>query len=107
MTRVVVNPGVCGKIATVNITKVGKRRIKVDITSDCEMVINMGELLSEVDQWEALKSHESSSIYKYASKCNLHISCPVPMAILKAIEVEAGLTLPRTIVVQFEATGQG
>ena len=38
MTRVVVNPGVCGKKVTIDAEKVGKRGVRVDITSDCKMV---------------------------------------------------------------------
>jgi hypothetical protein len=63
--------------------------------------------LIETDQWDALKSHVHSEVYKCASKCHLHASCPVPMAILKAIEVEAGLALPRPVLVQFETTEPG
>jgi len=102
MTRVVINPGICGKIVTAEVVKVDKRRVRIKITSDCEIVTKMGESLAEVNQWDALKPHVSSSIYKYASRCHLHTSCPVPMAILKAIEVEAGLALPRPVLIHFE-----
>jgi hypothetical protein len=106
MTRVVVNPGICDKHATVEVVKVGKRRVRVEITSDCEMVTKMGKSLAELDHGDALKPHVSSSIYKCASRCRLHTSCPVPMAILKAIEVEAGLTLPRPVLIRFETIEQ-
>jgi hypothetical protein len=107
MTRVVVDPGICGKIATAEVIKVGKRRVRVEITSDCEMVVKMGESLTELDQRDTLKPHVHSEIYKCASDCHIHASCPVPMAILKAIEVEAGLALPRPVLVHFETVDQG
>ena len=107
MTRVVVNPGICGKVTTVEIVKIGKRRVRVKIISDCETVTKMGESLVELDQWSALKPHVQSEVYQSASECHIHASCPVPMAILKAIEVEAGLALPRPVLIQFEPTEQG
>ena len=107
MTRVVVNPGVCGMTATVEVAKVGKRRIRVRITCDCEMVTKMGESLVELDQWDALKPLLHSEVYQCASECSLHTTCPVPMAILKAIEVEAGFALPRPVLVQFEPPERG
>ncbi len=107
MTRVVVNPGVCGMTATVEVIRVDKRRVRVKITSDCEMVTEMGKPLAELDQEDALKSLLHSKVYQYAAGCSLHTTCPVPMAILKAIEVEAGLALPRPVLVQFEAPERG
>jgi len=102
MTRVVVNPGICGMAAAIEVVKVGKGRVGVRITSDCEMVTKMGKSLAELDQEDALKPLLQSGVYQCASERSLHASCPVPMAVLKAIEVEAGLALPRPVLVQFE-----
>jgi hypothetical protein len=102
MTRALVNPGICDKYATVEVIKVGKRRVRVEITSDCEMVSKMAKSLVELDQGDVLKQPVDSDVYKYASGCRLHASCPVPMAILKAVEVEAGLALPQPVLVYFE-----
>jgi hypothetical protein len=102
MTRAVVTPGICDKYATVEVIKVGKRGVRIEIASDCEMVSKMAKSLVGLDQWDALKPHVESSIYKSASSCRLHTSCPVPMAVLKAIEIEAGLALPQPVLVYFE-----
>jgi hypothetical protein len=104
MTRVVVDSGICGKITTIEVDKVGKRMVTIKIVSDCELVTDMGKSLIEVDQWDALKSHVQSEIYQIASGSHIHVSCPVPVAILKAIEVEAGLALPRPVNIRFEST---
>ena len=104
MTRVIVNPGICGFSTTIEVEKVDRRKVKVVITSDCETVTNLGELLTELDQWEVMKQQVDCDIYKTASSCQLHTSCPVPVGILKAIEVEAGLALPRDIAIHFETS---
>ena len=104
MTTVVVNPGVCGMSTIIKVINNGKLQVKVDITSDCEMVTKMGEALSELDLGDALKPPMHSKVYRCASEFHLHCSCPVPMAALKAIEVEAGLALPRPVLIKFETT---
>lgn len=102
MTRVVVNPGVCGKKVTIEVEKVGKRGVRVDITSDCKMVNEMGESLDGVDQWDVFKPPIDSPFYECALHCRLHTACPIPMAIIKAIEVEAGLAAPGPVSLSFE-----
>ena len=96
MTRVIVNPGVCGFTTTIEVDKVDKRRVKVVITSDCEMVTELGESFTEVDAGQALKQGQALSEY-------VHATCPVPIAVLKAIEAEAGLTVPCDVVILFDS----
>ncbi len=96
MTRVIVNPGVCGFTTTIDVNKVSKRRVKVVITSDCEMVTELGESFTEVDAGQALKQGQALSEY-------VHATCPVPIAVLKAIEAEAGLTVPCDVVILFDS----
>jgi len=103
MTRVIVNPGICGFVAAIEVSKIAKRKFRVVITSDCETITKLGESLAEADQWDALKQY-TNEIHKAASKCHLHATCPIPVAILKAIEVEAKLALPRDVTIQFKPT---
>lgn len=105
MTRVVVNPGNCGFTTTIEVSKVANRRARVVITSDCERVTELGESLTELDTWEVFKQYADNAIYKGASRCHLHITCPVPTGILKAIEVEAGLAVSCDVVIRFETQG--
>lgn len=102
MTTLAVDPGVCGMDSTIGITKISRKKFRVDVTTNCEMITRMGDLLGEIDLKDTLKPHIDSNIYQCASRCNVHIACPIPMAILKAIEVEAGLALPRPVTVHFQ-----
>ncbi len=102
MTRVIVKSGICGFISTVEVDRVDDESFKVVITSGCEMVTELGESLTEIDEGEVLKRHVDTEVYKAASRCKLHTTCPVPMAVLKAIEAEAELALPRDVVVIFD-----
>lgn len=102
MTRVVVNPGICGMTVIIEVVKISKRRVRIEIASDCEMVTRVGESLAELGSQDVFKSLLHSEVYRCASECKLHATCPVPMAILKAIEVETGLALPQPVLVRFE-----
>ena len=102
MTRVVVDAGICGFRSKIEVISVAKRSVRVVLTSPCEMVTKLSESLTELDHREVFGHYMDSEIYKSASRCHLHITCPVPMAILKAIEVEVESALPRDVVVRFE-----
>ena len=103
MTRVVINPGICGFTATIEVTKQDKRRVSVSTTSDCEKIARLGKSLRELDGWDALKPRARSEVHRQASKHQLHSACPVPIGVLKAIEAEAGLAASCDVVIHFEA----
>jgi hypothetical protein len=104
MTRLVVEPGICGMETRVEVGKISKGRLRILVNSPCEMIAAMTRSLRAVDPYDAVKRFGGGEIQRVALNCHLHATCPVPMAILKAIEVEAGLALPRDIVIRFEDT---
>lgn len=106
MTRTVINAGICGMTTTVEVVKIGKQQVGIKITSNCEMVAKMNETLAKVNLRKAFKTLTDSIVYKCASEYCLHTVCPVPMAILKAIEIEAGLALPQPVLINFETALQ-
>ena len=104
MTRAVVDPGICGMTATIEVNSIGKFKIKVEISSECTKIARIGTSLSDLSLRDALKPHVHSAVYACASESNLCPSCPVPVSILKAIEIETGLALPRPVHIEFEVT---
>ena len=109
-TKLVVDAGICGNTTTIDVVSLPDHKVKVTITSDCEVVSKMGEELQEVD-WLGLwkQQGDSYSRYQAASHSTKHFMCPVPVAVLKAIEVEAGLALAKDVTFSFETvkSGQG
>ncbi len=101
MTRVRVNPGVCGLISEISIKKIDKNLFSIEIKSDCEMVEKLGECLKELQMMDVFKRISDNPVYKEASACLRHTSCPVPSAVLKALEVEAGLAIGRDVKIEF------
>jgi hypothetical protein len=104
MTRVSVEAGICGFTSTIEVSKLSAKKVRVDITSDCEMVSKLGEQLRDVELRNALKLPENPLLCKCAHRYIRHVACPVPIAILKAIEVEVGLALAKDVVIHFDVT---
>jgi hypothetical protein len=101
MTRVRVHSGVCGFVTTVTAEKTGKRNVSVKLDSGCEMVREMADDISSLDTMAAFTHFLQNPVYRLASRCLKHVACPVPSGILKALEVEAGLCLPRDAAIVF------
>ncbi|RNC29625.1 MAG: hypothetical protein AWM53_00240 [Candidatus Dichloromethanomonas elyunquensis] len=97
-----VHSGVCG--FCINIKAVSdpsssrrSRTIKLEITSDCPNYQKIAKELTEVDALKEISSKlHMSKVYEIFLKYSPHPSCPGVSGILKTIEVEAGLALPRT-----------
>ena len=106
MTRVIVKPGICGFTTTIEISKIDKKRLSCKIISECKTVAGLDEDLTEIDKWDVLKPRAESGIYLKLSEHPLHLSCPVPVGIIKAIEVEAGLALARDVSIHFDTLEQ-
>ena len=106
-TRIEVYAGVCGHSAVIDVTKVDDTHVQVVITSACDEITAMNPDLAQV-QWKG-KGHEvfkrmtESAVYQSAAKHIRHTACPIPTAILKAIEVEVGVALPKDVTITFSS----
>jgi hypothetical protein len=104
VTRVVVEAGICGFTTTIEAKKAGKLEVSVEVESDCEAVAEMNGELQNLGWMEALGPPGKSAVWECACTHIKHPSCPVPMGILKAIEVELDLALPKDVVIHFVNT---
>jgi len=102
VTKVVVEPGICSEQTTIVVDKANKRKVKTTFGSGCETVIKLGEPLTEVNQWDTVRQHLDFQVLKAASRCQVHVTYPVPTAIRKVIKVEGSLVLPRDVLPKFE-----
>ena len=98
MTKIVVAPGICGFVATIEANALSAHTARITVTSDCEKVIKAGELLKEVDWFSLLKKQGGSySAYQEVAQNMDHITCPVPVAILKVAEAELGFAATKDV----------
>ncbi|HUI46771.1 MAG TPA: hypothetical protein VL122_12400 [Nitrospirota bacterium] len=95
MTKVIVHSGACGFIVMIQAEKSVGGKIALRIDTDCEMVKKMLEDIAVLDRFAALTTLQNNPVYRSASKHLKHVACTVPSGIIKAIEVEAGLNVPK------------
>jgi len=103
LSKVTVSAGICGFSTVIKVRKLDEKRVRIKVVSPCEMIKKMGEELKEVDWTQAItRSMCNSVIYQIANRHVHHTACPVPSAILKAVEVELGLALPKDVAMKIE-----
>lgn len=111
MTRAEVYAGDCGYTAKIEVSQLDQKHVQVVIHSECEQLIAMNSDLACL-RWKG-KGHQvfrrmtESSVYESAAKHIRHTACPIPAAILKAIEVEVGIALPKKVTLEITPSGGG
>jgi len=99
-----VKAGVCGKETTIEATKTSQTKVEVSFTTTCEHVQALSEELTELDIGsEMTKPINETLTYTLATKHLCRTSCIVPAAILKTMEVTAGIFLPESCAIEFVA----
>lgn len=94
--------GICGFTTTVVATTEDKQHVTLEVTSNCPDVQRIAKKLNaaEFDAYQEIgPCAQPGSIYdtRIMAICGAlpHVACPVPSGICKAMEVAAGLALPR------------
>ncbi len=95
MTRVIVASGACGYSVTIKAEKGKDGKVTVSLETGCEMVKKMLADVSVLDRHVPLAGFRNNPVYSSAAKHIKHAACVVPSGILKAVEVEAGLNVPK------------
>jgi hypothetical protein len=102
MTTVIVNAGACGFSVSINAEVTKDKTIKISLDTECGMVKDMLEDIATLNPFITLTGFQNNPVYQSASKHLKHVACLVPSGILKAIEVEAGLNVPKEARIRFE-----
>ena len=101
MTTVVVNSGACGFTVTIRAEQGREKKIAITLDTACEMVQKMLADIGAVDRRVSLVGFRDNPVYQSAARHLTHVACPVPSAILKAIETEAGMNVPKDATIVF------
>jgi hypothetical protein len=100
MASAEIDSGICGFCTTVHTTMDG-RSVKLEFESSCGYVQTLAEHLTEVEPYGEISFRgEGPVTLRLAAEHLMHPACPVPSGILKAIEVEAGLALPKDATIK-------
>jgi len=98
MVHVQAEAGICGFTTRITVASIDKQRVRLDIDSQCPNLKPLKEELQSVDGFaEVFANVGESPLYEIVKKHCKHAACPVPVAIIKGIEVECGLALPKEV----------
>ena len=100
MATAEISSGICGFSATVRTQRAGTK-VKLSIESECQAIQDLAAELTEVDPFQEITFRGSGprSLELGAKHC-YHTACPVPVGIIKAVEIEAGLALPKDATIK-------
>jgi histidine triad (HIT) family protein len=92
--------GICGYTTTVE-ARMDGARCAISIESECEAVRCLAAELTQVNPFQEITFRgEGPLTLRLAAQHCSHAACPVPVGIIKAIEVDAGLALPADITIK-------
>ncbi|MBI5605844.1 MAG: hypothetical protein HY879_21125 [Deltaproteobacteria bacterium] len=102
--RVTVDSGICGFHCVVEAWEKEKRQVIITVSgSECKQIQSLSEKVKEMNLRELFAPIGQNLVFTSAQSVGCHPSCPVPIAILKAVEVAMGMALPRDAVIRFES----
>jgi hypothetical protein len=100
MANVEIFAGVCGFVTRVNARMEGDL-CNLEIQSDCEAIQRLASELQQVNPYKEISARRAVPVTLQAGmKFCTHAACPVPVGIIKAVEVAAGLALPKDVVIK-------
>jgi len=102
MTRVTIQSGICGFSVLVSVQRDKDRNLHITFDTECDMVKKMAADIAFLEFRAPFATILHNPVYRSASKNLKHAACPVPSGILKAIEVELGVCLPRPVSITLE-----
>lgn len=100
MASAEIHSGICGFCTTVR-TRQDGRVVRLEFETTCGYVEELAQHLTEVDPYREISYRgEGPQTLRLAAEHLVHPACPVPSGIIKAIEVESGLALPKDATIK-------
>lgn len=93
--RATICSGICGFVTTVEAKAEDLDHVRLSIVSECQEVQKLAAELTEVSALQVVSFRgDGSVVHQLAVRYLPHAACLVPIGIIKATEVAAGLALP-------------
>ena len=100
MSKAEIQSGICGHVSTVE-AKMDGKVCKVSITSTCKAIQELAQELTEVNPMMEISCKRATpQTLQMGLKHCYHAACPVPVGIIKAVEVAAKLALPKDAIIK-------
>jgi len=99
---IAVEPGICGFSCHVQARRKSAQAAVVEITgSECKLVRELADNIKEITLHDIFTQQTRNPVFKAAERAGCHLSCPIPIAVLKAAEVALELALPHEARINF------
>lgn len=107
IANVEISAGVCGFKTTARVESSDDQQVVFRIESDCEKINTLAARLAAagfLDAYEEISSRDKSRLLSLAQQglSGCCAACAVPIGLFKAMQVAAGLALPREVVIRLE-----
>jgi len=94
MAKAEIYAGACGYNTTV-VARMEGSLCKLEVQSECKAILKMAEELTEVQPFKEISARKAlPRTLEAGIKYCTHAACPVPVGIIKAVEIASGLNLP-------------
>ena len=105
-TRTEVTGGACGFDTIIEATSADGMCVQVAIESECPKLRRFADELGEIDAMQEVlkRSLIETTVVQAAAAQRVHTTGLVPVAVLRAVEVVAGLALPSVASVSTRST---
>jgi len=100
-----IDAGICGFHTTAAVTSPDDQNVSFDVQTDCEKIRQLGDLLKAqgpFDAFQEIGPSPGSAIMRAARSVltGCCAGCAVPVGLFKAMQVAAGLALPKDITIR-------
>ncbi len=104
MAKVTVEAGICNFTAVINAVKNDETEmVDVKIATGCPNFKHLNEDSVEIDALSAcFEKVGLGEIFELFRPSCPHSACPIPTAMIKAVEVAEGLALPKDVTMKIE-----
>ena len=100
MAKAEISSGICGHVTTVEAT-MDEKVCKLNITSTCKAIQQIAVELPEVNPIQEISAKRAiPQTLQMGLKHCYHAACPVPVGIIKAVEVAGKLALPKDATIK-------
>jgi hypothetical protein len=100
MAQAKIFSGVCGFTTQVEAVT-GGQVCHLKIESECKAIQKMASELTEVDPFQEISFRRGMpKVHEMGHEYCTHAACPVPVGIIKAVEVASGLALPKDVSIE-------
>ena len=100
---IVVDAGPCKMKTRIHAVQQEDMMVRLDIESDCHHILKMSWRVKPINPYTEVESPiNETDVYKWASEVLPHAACPVPSAMIRAVEVSSDMGIRRDASIKYE-----